>query len=84
MSENSKQKKGIESENDAGELETKRRDRIRAQCQRTRNKTKGSNLGAMQKNPKQMKGSNPGTMGENQKQKEGIEFERNTGEPETK
>ena len=71
-------------EHDAGEPETKRRDRIRARCWRTRNKTKGSNPGAMPENPKQMKGSNSGAMPENPKQNEGIEFGRDARELETK
>ena len=54
MPENSKQKEGIESEHDAGELGNKR---------------KGSNLGAMLKNPNQNKG---------------IESEHDVGDPETK
>ena len=52
MLENSNQNKWIESERDAGEHEIKGRDQIKAQCQRTRNKRKGSNLGAMLENPK--------------------------------
>ena len=69
MPENLKQNEGIESERDAGELETKQRDRIRARCRRTRNKTKGSNMGAMPESPKQ---------------NEGIESRRDAREPETK
>ena len=69
MPEIPKQKEGIEYRGDARELETKRRDRIRARFRRTRNKTKGSNSGVMLENPKQ---------------KEGIESERDFGEPETK
>ena len=69
MPENPKQKEGIESEHDAGEPETKRRDRIRERCRRTRNKRKGFN---------------PGMMPENPKQKEGIEFEHDAGEPKIK
>ena len=67
MPENLKKKEGIESRHNAREPETKQRDRIRAQCQRTRNKRKGSNLGAMLENPKQ---------------NEGIESEHNAREPE--
>ena len=66
MTENTKQKEGIESGHDAEEPETKGRDRILAQCQRTRIKTKGSYPGAMPENPKQ---------------KEGIESGRNVREP---
>ena len=61
--------KRIESRHDAGEPETKGRDRIRARCRRTRNKRKGSNMGAMP---------------ENSKQKEGIESGSNARELETK
>ena len=68
MPKNSNHEEGIESTNDAGEPEiknegiesrsntrepeTKLRDRIRARCLRTRNKTKGLNPGAMRENPK--------------------------------
>ena len=69
MLENLKQNEGIESGRDAGELETKRRDRIQARCRRTRNKTKGSN---------------PSAMSENLKQNEEIEFGHDAGEPEIK
>ena len=85
MQENSNQNKGIESGCDAEEPkiknegiesgcnakepESKQRDRIWARCPRTRNKTKGSNLGLMLENPKQ---------------KEGIESGHDVGEPETK
>ena len=48
-----KQNEGIESQRDTGEPETKGRDRICAQCQRTRFKTKGSILGMISKNLKQ-------------------------------
>ena len=65
MSENPEQKKGIESRCDAREPKSKGWDLILAQCQRTRFKTKGSNLGAIQ---------------ENSKQREGIESERDVGE----
>ena len=68
MPENPKQNEGIESEGDAGEPETKQRDRIRARCRRTRNK---------------MKGSNPDVMPENPEQNEGIEFRCDAREPET-
>ena len=47
MLENSNQNKGIESERNVGEPEIKGSDQIKAQCQRTRNKRKGSNLGAI-------------------------------------
>ena len=56
MPKNPKQREGIKSGHDAGEAETKGRDQIWVQCQRTRNKTKGSNLGAMLENPNQNKG----------------------------
>ena len=69
MSENLKQNEGIESGRDAEEPETKRRDRIRARCWRTQNKTKGSNQSTMPENPKQ---------------KEGVESGRDAGEPKTK
>ena len=99
MLENLKQKEGIEYGHDVGEPEIKRRDRIRARCQRTQNKKKGSNPGTMPENPKEKKGSNPGTMSENSnqnkgsnsgampenpKKNEGIESRRYAGEPETK
>ena len=69
MLKNPKQNEGIEFGHDAGELEKKQRDQIRERCQITRNKTKGSNLGAMT---------------ENLKQNEGIESRSDTREPETK
>ena len=62
MPENSNPNKGIESGRDIEELETKGKDRIRAGCWRSQNKTKGSN---------------PDTISENPKQKEGIESWRN-------
>ena len=84
MLENQNQKERIESRHDAGEPgikkegmksrsnvrepETKLRDRIQARCLRTRNKTKGSN---------------PGAIPENLKQIEGIESECDAGEFET-
>ena len=89
MPENPNQNKGIKSERDAGELETKGTDRIYAQCQRTQNKRKRSNLGMMLENleqkegiesrcngrepEKKRKGSNLGAMPENPNQNEGIE-----------
>ena len=42
---------GIESKTNAREPERKLKDRIRARCWRTRNKTKGSNLSVMLDNP---------------------------------
>ena len=99
MPENPKQNEGIESGNDAGELEknegiesgrdaekpkTKGWDLIRVQCWRIRIKMKGSNSSAMLENPKQMKGSNLGAMLENLKQNEGIESGRDVRELETK
>ena len=94
MSENPKMKKGIESRQqnegnesgrDASELETKTRDRIRACCQRTRNKTKGSNPCMMSENSeKKRKGSNLDTMVENSNQNKGIKSGRDNGEPVTK
>ena len=53
MPENPKHNKGIESGRDAGEPETKQRDRILARCKRTPKKRKKSNLGGMLENPKQ-------------------------------
>ena len=85
MSEKPKQKERIESKHDVGEPETKRRDRIGAQCQRTRNKRKGSNLGAMPENPKQKEGIELGRDArEPEKKKEGIESGRDAGVIETK
>ena len=69
MPENSNQKKGIKSMHDIEEPETKGKDRIWAQGQGTRIKTKGSNLNAMLENPKQ---------------KEVFKSRCNAGEPETK
>ena len=69
MQKNPKQNEGIESGRADGEPKTKRRDRIKAQCRGTQNKTKGSNLGAKS---------------ENSKQNEGIESGRDNGEPKTK
>ena len=60
---------GIESRSNAKEPETKLKDRIRVRCLRTRNKTKGSNPGAMSENPKQ---------------NEGIKSWRDAREPKTK
>ena len=62
-------KEGIESMRNVREPKTKGRDQIWARCPRTRNKTKGSNPGAMLENPKQ---------------KEGIESRGDVGEPESK
>ena len=56
MPENPKQIEGIECGRDAGEHETKRRDRIWAICLRTRNKKEGSNPNAITENLKQMDG----------------------------
>ena len=64
-----KKKEGNKSGRDAGEPETKQREQVRAQCLRTRNKTNGSNLRAMQENPKQ---------------KDGIKSGHDVGEPEIK
>ena len=61
-------KKIIKFVHDAGEPKIKK-DRIQARCQRTQNNREGSN---------------PGTMSEKPKQNEGIEFRRDTGEPEIK
>ena len=85
MTENTNQNKGIESGRDAGEPEikkegiklrsnarepeTKQRDQIRVRCLRIGNKTKGSNLSAMQENPKR---------------NERIKSGRNAGETDTK
>ena len=80
-----KKNEGIESCRDAGEPETKGRDRIWAQCLRTRIIRKGSNLGAMPKNPKyKRKVLNLGAMPENPNQKEAIESRHDAGEPEIK
>ena len=75
---------GIDYRHNSRDPETKRRDRVRERCRRTRNITKGSNPGEMPENLKQNEGSNRGAMSENLKQKEKIESGRNTGEPETK
>ena len=65
-----KKTKWIESFRDDGEPKTKGRDRIWAQCLRTRIKRKGSNLGAMPENPKyKRKVSNLGAMPKNPNQK---------------
>ena len=56
MPENPKQNEGIQSKRDAGEPGTKRKDQIRVQFRITRNKTKGSNPGAVPENPKQNEG----------------------------
>ena len=78
MPKNPKQKEGIESRRDTQEPKTKERDRIWVQCQRTRNKTKGSNMGAMLENPNQNKGIKSGhDAGEPEIKKEGIESGRN-------
>ena len=69
MREIPKENEGIESGPDIGEPETKGRDRIWPQCQRTRIKINGSNLGAISKNLKQ---------------KERIEYGRKAREPESK
>ena len=53
-------KEGIESRCDARESESKQRDSIWARYPRTRNKTKGSNTGAMLENLKQKKGIKSG------------------------
>ena len=85
MPENLNQNKGIESWRDTEEPETKGRDRIWVQFQRTRNKTKGSNLGAMQKNPNQNEGIESGReTREPEIKKKGIESGRNSREPESK
>ena len=92
MSENSEKKEGIESRHDAGkpgikkegiesksiakESEKYLRDPIRARCMRTRNKTKGSNPGAMPENPIERKGLNTGVMEENPKKNERYESRR--------
>ena len=78
MPENPKQKVGIESRSNAREPETKQRNQIWVPCQRTQNERMESNLG------NKMKGTNPGAMPKNPKQKEGIESGRDAGEPETK
>ena len=75
--ENLKQNKGIESGRDVGESETKRRDRIRSQFQRTRNKRRDSNPSAMLENPKQNEGIESGHNAREPETKEGIEcFQR--------
>ena len=81
---NPKQNEGIESGRDAEEPETKRRDQIRARCQRNQNKMKESNSSAMSENPNKTKGLNPSTMPKNPKQKEGIESGHDGVELETK
>ena len=83
MPENLKQNEGIER--DAGEPETKVRDKIWAKYKRTRIKRKRSNLGMMPENPKsKRKISNLGTMQENLNQKEWIESRQDDREPEIK
>ena len=54
-------KEGIESRSNAREPETKLWDQIRARCLRSRNKTKGSNPGAMLDNLKQWEGIKSGS-----------------------
>ena len=68
MPKNSNQNKRIKSERRVGEPEIKGRDQIWEQCQKTKNKRKGSNLGAMQDI--------------NEIKKEGIEFGRDARKPE--
>ena len=66
MQKNSNQNKGIKFGRDAEDPKIKGMDQIWVQCQRTRNKRMGSNLGAMLENTKQnRKGLNLGMMPEN-------------------
>ena len=81
---NLKQKERIESGRDAGDPKTRRRDQIRTRYRRTRNKRKGSNLGAMPENSNKKKGLDLGTISKNLEQKERIESRRKAKEPESK
>ena len=75
----------MKSGHDVGQPEVKRRDRIWARCQKTRNKKKGSNHGTMSENPKQKEGvESRHDAGEPEMKREGIESGCDAGEADTK